>query len=303
MSRKAAAVLALLVTVTIWGTTFAATKIALREMPPLTLSLVRFAIAAAVLLPLAVAEQRRAGTTPAWRGLAIAGFLGGTLYFALQNLGLALTSATKTSLILGSVPALTALLSILVLKERFTPRRAAGIAGSVLGVSVIVLGDRAANLGEGALLGDLLIAGCALSWAVYTVKVKDLESRAGPAVLAAASVGFGGLFLLPLAGVEVLAAPLAMPTLGGWAAITYLGLVGSAATFLLWNFALGVVEASEAAVYINLVPVIAVAGAVVALGESIVPAHLVGGALVLGSVWVASRGQAPRAAVNSREAS
>jgi drug/metabolite transporter (DMT)-like permease len=299
MSKRTAAVLALILTVTIWGTTFAATKFALRDMQPLTLSLVRFVIASLLLLPLAVADHRRRGGAVAWRGLAVAGFFGGFLYFALQNVGLALTSATKTALILGGVPALTALLSIVALKERVTLGRAAGIAGSVLGVAVIVLSERGANLSEGGLLGDVLIAGCGLSWAIYTIQVKGLEGSASPVALAAASVGFGALYLLPFVGVEVAMSPPAMPSSVGWLAIAYLSLVASAAPFFLWNFALSVVDASEAAVYINLVPLIAVASAVLTLGESVAPAHLAGGVLVLLGVWAAGLTPATRRAPDS----
>jgi drug/metabolite transporter (DMT)-like permease len=299
MSKRTAAALALILTVTIWGTTFAATKLALRDMQPLTLSLVRFVIASLVLVPLAVADHRRRGGAVAWRGLALVGFFGGFLYFALQNVGLALTSAAKTSLILGSVPALTALLSILVLKERVTLGRAFGIAGSILGVSVIVLSERGANLGEGALLGDLLIAGCGLSWAIYTIQVKGLEGRASPVALSAASVGFGALYLLPFVGLEVAAKPPAMPSTEGWLAIAYLSLVASAAPFFLWTFALTVVDASEAAVYVNLVPVVAVASAMLTLGETIAPAHLAGGALVLLGVWAAGLTTSARRASDS----
>ena len=287
MRHRSLALAALLVTVLIWGTTFVATKIALREVQPLGLTLLRFLLGLTVLLPLAWFEQRRAGGKLVWRQLALAGLLGGCLFFALQNLGLVYTTAAKGSLIVGSVPALTAILSVILLHERTSPVRSAGVVASVVGVAIIVAGDGEPLWQGGSLLGDLLMLGSALTWALYTVQVKSLENQMRPAVLSAASVGFGAIFLLPLVGWETLAHPWLPPSVDAWTAIAYLGLVASAVPFLLWNFALTRVDASEAAVYTNVVPLVALAGAVLLLGEAVAPQHLLGGLLVLGGVWAA----------------
>ncbi|MCL5109380.1 MAG: DMT family transporter [Chloroflexi bacterium] len=290
MRNRTLALIALSATVLIWGTTFVATKVALRELQPFTLSLLRFLLGLLVLLPLAWWEQRRTRGALAWRQLALAGLLGGFLFFALQNVGLVYTTAAKGSLIVGSVPALTAIVSFLVLGERSGRARLAGVAASVLGVAVIVVGSGEDLWQGGSLLGDLMMLGSALTWALYTVQVKGLEKRVTPAVLSAASVGFGALFLVPFAGYELLAGPWRAPGSTAWLSVAYLGLVASAVPFLLWNLALKHVDASEAAVYTNVVPVVAVAGAVLLLGESLAPLQLLGGAFVLGGVWAAGKG-------------
>ncbi len=289
MPKRTLAVAALVLTVTIWGTTFVATKVALREVGPFTLTLLRFALACAVLLPLAWSERRcRQGPLP-WRQLALAGLVGGFLHFALQNVGLVYTTASKASLILGSVPALTALLSILVLHESVSALRGVGIVASVVGVVGIVLASEAGAWEGGMLVGDVMVAGAGIAWAAYTVQAKGLESTTGAAVVSAASVGFGALFTLPFGCCEVATQGLPAPTLASWLAIAYLGLVASAAPFLFWNHALSQLDASEAAAYVNLVPVVSVLGAVVLLGETVAPAQLVGGALVLAGVWATGR--------------
>ena len=213
--KRGWAVPALLGAVTIWGTTFVATKLALRDLGPFALTLVRFLLALLALLPLAWRERCHAAARAPlpWRALALAGLLGGGLYFALQNLGLLYTTASEASLILACIPALVALLSALLLRERIGLLRAAGVAASVLGVAVIVVADRAARWQGSGLLGDLLIVATAVAWAAYTVLGKHSGGRATPAVLSAATVGFGALFLLPLAGYEALTRPL--PALTG----------------------------------------------------------------------------------------
>ncbi len=287
--RRRLAAAGLLLTICIWGTTFVATKAVLRQVPPFTLTLLRFLLATAALLPLAGRERRRGPGGPLpWRALALAGLVGGCLFFALQNLGLVHTTASKASLIMAAIPAFTAALSALTLGERIGWVRAAGVAASVLGVATIVGVGPAAWRG-GALVGDLLIVATALAWAAYTVLGKGLQARVAPALLSTGTVGLGALFLLPFAGYEALSHPLTMPTPAGWLAIGYLGLVASTLPFLLWNWALRYLDASEAAVYTNLVPLVAVASAVVLLGERLAPLQVAGGALVLVGVWAAGK--------------
>jgi drug/metabolite transporter (DMT)-like permease len=280
---------ALLLTVSIWGTTFVATKVALRDVPPFTLTLLRFLLASLVLVPLAWLEGRRGWGERPWGPLLLAGLVGGCLYFGLQNLGLVYTSASRASLILASIPALTALLSALFLREPIERGRALGVVASVSGVVVIVLAGKAVAHAGGSIVGDLLIGGTALAWATYTVLAKDLEGRATPTLVSAATVGLGGLFLLPVAGCELLRHPLPTPSPEAWLATGYLGLVASTLPFLLWNYALNKIDASEAAVYTNLVPVVAVLSSMLLLDERLAPAQWVGGAMVLLGVWAASK--------------
>ncbi len=289
MPKRTLAIAALLLTVTIWGTTFVATKVALRDVGPFTLTLLRFVLASAVLLPLAWSTRPLWPGRLPWRQLALAGLVGGFFYFALQNVGLVYTTAAKASLILGSVPALTALLSVLVLRESISAARGAGIVASVAGVVAIVVANGSGDWEGGVLAGDLMVAGAAVAWAAYTVQAKGLERKAGAVVVAAASVAFGALFTLPFGGYEVVAQGLPTPTVAGWLAIAYLGLVASAAPFLFWNYALGHLDASEAAAYVNLVPVVSVLSAVVLLGETVALGQLFGGMLVLAGVWATGR--------------
>jgi drug/metabolite transporter (DMT)-like permease len=283
------AVLALLATATIWGTTFVATKVALLWLPPLTLALVRFVLAFAVLLPLFLAEQRRTRAAIAWRHLSLAGLVGGCLYFACQNVGLVYTTASKTSLILACIPARTGVLSLWLLGESMGLARGAGVAVSIAGVAVVVAAEGSQSWQGGGLLGDLLILGSAASWAAYTVHVKSLEGRVTPTALTWGTMGFGALFLLPPSAYELASQPIGPSTAGAWWSVVYLGVVASAVPFLLWNYALRSLDASEAAVYTNLVPVVAIVGAVALLDERVVPAHVVGGAIVLFGVWVTGR--------------
>lgn len=274
--------------VLIWGLTFVPTKVALAEVPPFTLAVLRFLIALAILVPL----DARFGAARRYRNLPRAtlmamGFTGVALYFGFQNLGMARTSATDAGLISGSVPAVTAALSAAVLRERLGALRSAGIAASMAGVAVMVLGSSTA--GGGSLEGDLILLGGPLSWAVYTLLSKRIGGSVPNVTLLVTTMAFGTLLLLPAAFVELATAGFGPLSAEGWLSILFLGIAGSAASFFCWNAALRHLDASEAAVYINLVPLVAVLSAVLMLGEQLTIPQLLGGALVLLGVYLAGR--------------
>lgn len=282
--------LAALGAVSIWGLTFVPSKIALAEMGPLTLAVLRFTLALAIV---AAAVWRlhpgswQARTVP-WGTLALLGFTSVTLYYGFQNLGLERTSATEAGLLSGSVPALTAALSALVLKERISRLRSLGIAASIIGVAAVVLAGGNAESG-GSVEGDLLVMVGMVAWAFYTLLNKGVGGKIPETLLLAYTMGFGTLFLLPATAVEVAIVGFGPVTPAGWLSVLFLGLLGSGASFFCWNTALRHLDASEAATYINLVPVITVVSAASMLGETLIPAQLLGGALVVLGVYLAGR--------------
>jgi drug/metabolite transporter (DMT)-like permease len=289
--RRWLAAAALLVVAVVMGLTFLATKLALVSVHPFTLALLRFLVASAVLAP-THAILKRAAPVPKrlpWPTLALLGLTGVTLFFVFQNLGLVYTTASATSLILATTPALTAALSIALLREPMSLLRGLGIVVSVSGAAIIALSSAASGSASNPLLGDLLVFGAALSWTVYTVAGKRISLDVPPLTVITYGIFLGTALLVPFAAYECIR--YGLPVLDGGAvfAILYLGIAASALAFFLFNFALVHVEASTAPIYLNLSPVVAVAGAVIFLGESFQPIELLGGFLIIAGVYVAER--------------
>ncbi len=286
---RALAVASLLLVMAIWGSTFVVTKSALDQVPPLLLALLRFAVASAILLPLAHARGGPAllpRPLPLGR-LALMGATGVTLYFVAFNLSLAYTTASEGALIQGSIPAVSALAAVVLLRERLGPGRAAGITASVAGVALVVLaggGGEAPNRP----LGNALMVGSVVAWAIYTVLGRRLGGASGLATTAYSTL-LGTLFLVPPAAIELATRPRPTLSADGWLAVAYLGAVASALAFLLWNRALAVLDVGQASAFINLVPLVGVATATLVLGEPLLPAQLAGGGLVLVGVALCSR--------------
>lgn len=276
----------LLAAVTIWSATFVVTKEALAGVGPMTLMLLRFATGAACLAPFARRHGFRLRMSLQPRYVAF-GLTGMVLHIGLETTGLLFTSAATASLIVAAIPAVTAALSVVVLHERPSRVNVAGIALSVAGV-VAVTNARVEDAGRLQGLGNLLVLGGVVAWAAFTMQGKRLSARVPALVTTTAAMGAAVVVLVPLAGAEIaLGGPLEVgPTTA--ASIAYLGVLASAVAYGLWNHALEHVDASAAATYVNLVPVLGVASALLA-GEPASAPQIAGGAIVGAGVWLSTR--------------
>jgi drug/metabolite transporter (DMT)-like permease len=272
----------------IWGSTFVVTKAVLEEAEPFFVVVARLAIALVVLWPL-LAWQRNDLSTMSFRPVFVAlGLLGVVGNFGLQTLGLVYTGAADAALIIALTPLPIAVLAAVFLREQLGARQLTGIAVSIVGVVLIT--GLGAEAGAAAILGDLLILASTFSWAGYTLLTRRIAATYSAATITTAGIGWGLAFLLPLAVVEAVA--VSPPELSplGIGAVTYLGVAASAATFLLWNYALKSIAASVAGTFLNLIPAFGLVFALLA-GESLSSIQLAGGAAVALGVWLGASRQ------------
>jgi drug/metabolite transporter (DMT)-like permease len=284
-ARSGRAILAAAVAVILWGVSFPVSRVAVREIPPLALATARFLLAAAVLWPAA----RHRGLTLARtdvRAVLLLGLFGVTLYFAFENYGLVFTTASHASLIVATVPLGSAAVEAVRLRRAPHPLAIAGMIAAAAGVAVVVRpdGSTARSLG-----GDLLVLGAMASWVAYTFLARDLMARTPALLVTAATMAAGAALLLPLAVIESFFTPLHAPSASAWASLAYLGLLCSAAAYLLWNLALPALGVSVANNFLNVIPLIAVLTGVLALHEPWTASIALGGALVLLGVMAVER--------------
>ena len=281
------AYLGLAVAAIAWGASFVATKRAVSEVSPATVVWARFGMGVLV-LGLAVA-LRRQWALPPRRELpffVLLGFLGVALHQWLQSNGLKTATATTSSWIVTTIPIFTALLGFLVLKERLQPVRIAGIALAAIGVLVVVSRGRFGALwsGQEGTVGDLLVLGSAVNWAVFTVLSRSRIGSHPPARMMLWVMAIGWFFTFPW----LLAGPgfseLTLPTPTGWLALAFLGFVCSGLAYIGYYDALRVLPAARVAAFIYFQPLVTMAVAVLLGQEHLVPAALLGGALILGGV-------------------
>ncbi|HET7678326.1 MAG TPA: EamA family transporter [Candidatus Limnocylindrales bacterium] len=292
-SPHAAAVASMAAAAIVWGGAVGITKLALTDVPPLTLAFLRFAAASLLL----VAFERRRSDAPSlrslpWRQLAVLGLTGVALFFALINSGLALTTASDTALISGAMPAAAAAAGWLFLRQRLDAIGLLALALSVAGAAIVATAQAPGPELPGRLVGNLLVAGSVASWALYTVAGGRLQS-VPPLTAVTWSGALGALFLAPVAALELFGGARITLTVPALLAFVYLTLGASCVAYLLWNRGVRVVSAFESGVVVNLIPVAGVAAAVLLVGERLEPRQLVGGALILaGVLLVAARRRA-----------
>jgi drug/metabolite transporter (DMT)-like permease len=117
---------------------------------------------------------------------------------------------------------------------------------------------------------------------------RDLLSRYSPLTITTFQALAAVLIFFPLASLELFTHRWVEPDALTFAAVIYLALFCSVLAFFLWNYGISRLEASKAAVFTNLVPVFTVFGAYFLLGEKIFVGQMIGGALVVGGVTLAS---------------
>lgn len=290
MNRRSRAILILIGVMTVWGSTFVVTKDVIEDLPPLTLAFMRVFIGFALLLPFAwqrCGSLAASGRRLSWPTVFLMAFIGVAFYYGAFNLALVYTSASQGALVQSSIPAVTALVAVVWLRESAAPARLIGIALSVLGVIVIFSGSEAGSGASWPMLGNLLMFASVLAWGVYTSLVKRLADI-DAVVLAAGVMGAGALLLLPAAAVELAGRPLPQLGLQAWLQVLFLGVGASGLAYMLYNLALQDMDASQAGVFANLIPVVGVISGILVLGEPLSMRALLGGAMVMAGVWITS---------------
>jgi drug/metabolite transporter (DMT)-like permease len=250
-------------------------------------ALLRYVVASLLLLAAALARGglTHLPRTVPWRTLTLMGLTGVALYYAGFNLALTYVSASQGALVQSSIPAITAILAVVWLRERVAPRRMLGIALAIVGVILIVARSAPDESARAPVLGSALMLGTVVAWGAYTVLAKRVTDADPVAVTAAISV-IGTIMLIPIAAIETTRA--GAPSISGatWVRVAYLGAFPSAASYLLYNRALRDLDASQVGAFTNLSPVIGAVSGVLFLGETMTPLAIVGGVIVLVGVWM-----------------
>ena len=291
-SRETRAFLLLILVTFVWAGLMPTGKIALQSLPPLTIGAIRLTVGTCLLL---LYMGRNPAHRVQWNSSLIGSFLllGFTGYLVgvgCSYYGLQLTTVTNAALLNAASPVTLAMLSFIFLKERLAQRAIAGIALSVIGVSIIVTrGSWEVVRDSQYNLGDLILLATQVSWGAYTIYGRQLMLRISP--LAATTYAYlaGALWLI--LGCWLLERQqwnFAETTWPSWIAIAYQTVLGTFAHFWFYD-AVSTIGPSRAGIFLNLVPVMAIGIAYMFLGEIITIPHLIGGAVVLSGILVATR--------------
>jgi drug/metabolite transporter (DMT)-like permease len=267
-------------------------RAAIAEIEPGTLAFLRWFFAALALSPaffaLPASESRPlTGLTPLF---LLLGFLGMGICGAGVYAALKYTTATNGTLIYTTSPALVVLIEALTGRRRATLLQITGIILATLGVVVIVTrGHPAALASFDFSAGDLIFAVCAVSWAVYSLLLRDPRLLAfPPRALFAINAAFGALVNVPLWLWEGSGHGFLPSTAQAWLSVAGIVLIPSILSFLTYQYCVRVFGAARAAMSMYLLPPFGVGLAAIFLGERLEFYHLPGMVLALAGVIIAT---------------
>lgn len=286
--------LKLVATMLAWGGTWVAGRIAVAAVPPLAVGVWRFLFAAASLMLLLFIRQQRLPRLSRREALLVLAMAASGIF--LYNLfflyGMQHLTAGRGALVVAATPVLTLLAAAGWFGEGLDPAKAFGSMIALTGcLTVIGHGDPLAPLRGRIGFGELLVLGCALAWTAYTLLGRVATRTLTPLTLTAYASTAGFLMLLLAALLYDPAALWPRYPASAWAAIAFLGFFGTTVGFTWFSAAVGEIGAQRAAAFINLVPVAAVVAGAVLLDEPFEISLLVGGALVIGGVWLTQAGK------------
>ena len=289
--RKVSARLALVVWLglcAIWGSTWLAIKLGLRDLPPLTFAGIRFAAAALVLFGISALRGFRLPTAAReWRLLAYTGLLTITLNYGLVFWGEQYISSGLAAVLSATVPLFGLPLAHRYLaSEPLNRWKVAGVLLGVVGVAIVCSGE----LGIGGPLAFWACLGfifAALATAQAGVLIKAGGTHIEPSVLAGVQMA-GGCIPLLLGGVLLEGNPLHFSwTPMAWAALGYLTILGSVIAFLMYYWLIRHTDVTWVLMIPLVTPLVAVAFGVLFAGEAVGWHTALGGTAIIGGVALA----------------
>ncbi|MFB7140200.1 DMT family transporter [Gottfriedia sp. NPDC056225] len=266
----------------VWGFNVIATKVLVENFMPVTMTAIRvFTAGVSVFIILFLIKKVRLLTKREFGYVFPAMLLNVVAHHYFLSIGLSQTSASNGGLILGMGPLLTALLSVFFLGSVMTFVRILGVLFGFAGVAFIVF--QSGGGFHGVSHGDFYVFLAILAQASSFVLIKKASKTLDPRLMTGYMLVMGSIILF---GISQILEPDGLASMvhhsaGIWAVFFASAVVATAMGHMLYNFALGKVGTTEAAIFLNLNPFFSLIGAVLFLGEKIVLTQVVGFILIL----------------------
>jgi drug/metabolite transporter (DMT)-like permease len=281
----------LIMATVIWGSDYPFAKIALQEISPLSFSAARTLLAAAALIPFFLKQERTWKVTRRdFIYLIVLACFGTFLNRICWSVGLSLSTAANAALLMTTSPLFVLLASAVLFRSAVTWRATAGILVAFAGVFLVIRGDlQGWDLSSDHFLGDLILLGAAVSWALFTALAKFLLKDYSSLKVTAYVMAIGSVLFIPFlpnenpggwGGISALA----------WFSVFYVGLSGNCLAYFLWMKGIENIGPMKTILYSYLMPITAIAFSIPLLGETVTGAQIWGGLIVFLGIFLARSG-------------
>lgn len=275
-----------------WAGAFIAAKLSSPFIPAFTLTFLRFSIAALVLyIIIKVRKQKLHKLTkkdiPVFLVTGLVGMFG---YHVLFFVAIKYTTAINSSIIGASNPIITAILSIIFLKDKVSIKRVLGIILSFTGV-FLTLTNASLNVMKAFSFnhGDILMIFAVIMWAAYSVFSKWVMPRYSPITLTFYSFLFCTIILVPFVIYEMPWKLIGAIPYYSYISVVYMSIFPSVIGYLVQQMSIKQIGPSKTSIFINLVPVFSIILSVLILKETLNPIKLLTAALIILGVYICQK--------------
>ncbi len=276
----------------IWGVNIPVMKIGLTGIDPFAFNALRLLLSAVILVLLALRERGPVAKQPSglWKQILLYSVIASGLYQWTFLLGISRTASGNGSLIMATVPMWTAILARVLLGETLRSMAKLGLVIAFSGTMIVAL-EKGVSGDRTLLTGNLFMLLAALMWAWGTVQSRKVLPYVSPMRLSAISA----VLMLPVHfGLATNTLSTIVPHLreaNVWIPLIYAGVLSTGLALPMWSYGVRHSGAAQAAVFQNLVPIVAIASAWFARSEPVTLNQMIGGTLIIGGLVLVRRGR------------
>ena len=281
-------ILSILAAVFLWGSSFSAVRYLLTELPPFAVMFCRIFIAFVFIIPISRKFWPKNYQKGDWKILLPMVLFQPCLYFLFESNALTFTTSSQAGIISACLPLMVAVAAWVFLSESISNRTIAGLVLSITGVVMLTVFQSQTSSAARPFLGNFLELLAMASACGNMILVKKLSSRYDTWSLTIMQITAGLIFFLPGA-VSVFQTDLTFFTWKIILILIYLGVCVSFLAFGLYNWGISKIDASRASIFINLIPVTAVALGWLFLGETLYTKQIFAAMIIIGGVIISNK--------------
>ena len=279
--------LLIILAVIFWGSSFIATKVALKELSPESIISLRLIIASVFLFITAIVYKKDFSINLKSHGIIFILALIAVFHLLIQVTGLKYTTAANTGWIIGTAPIFMAILAAIFFREKIGLLKISGIIIAMFGLLLLIGKGNITNVDLIENKGDLLVLASAFTWGVYSMVNKKISLSYSPLMTILYLFVMMAIIIIPFNLNEASVYSVVHLSLNGWISILFLGLFCSGIAYVIWAYSLRDLESAKVGAFLYFEPLVTVLAAWILLSESITVLMILSGVIItLGVVLV-----------------